>query len=347
MSDAAQESQDPLERACELVRADFERFEVELAAALAPQHDYLSETEYELYRRGKKLRPLMLLLSARLCAGAEAELPRKAIRAAVSLEMLHVATLIHDDVVDLAPMRRGLRTVFAERGTAMAVLIGDMQFIQAVRCFADAVETDKDMRLVRLVLEVGFKICCGELDEIQTDPTSSPGVLRQRYYMVVDRKTAALFGLACEAGAKLAGARTRLAFFLSRFGRRFGRAFQIMDDVFDLVRPEAVSGKATGTDLAQRRFSLPIVYALEELPADSPAARIMRGEAHSERDLRQGLRDVAASNGILRAYAEARAMMLEGLQALEIFPDGPYRQALAAIAHYVVNRGYRQLDARL
>lgn len=343
----ASEAQDPLERGRDLVHSDFERFEVELAAALEPQKDYLSPTEYELYRRGKKLRPLMLLLSARLCAGAAAELPRKAVRAAVSLEMLHVATLIHDDVVDLAPMRRGLRTVYAERGTAMAVLIGDMQFIQAVRCFADAVETDGDMRLVRLVLEVGFKICCGELDELQTDPNSRPGLLRQRYYLVVDRKTAALFGLACEAGANLAGARTRYTFFLSRFGRRFGRAFQIMDDVFDLVRPEVVSGKATGTDLAQRRFSLPIIYALEELPADGPAARIMRGEPYSDAQLRQGLRDVVTSNGILRAYAEARAMMIEGLQALEVFPDGPYRRALTDIARYVVDRGYRQLDARL
>ncbi len=343
----AQEAQDPLERARELVQADFERFEVELGAALEPQKDYLSQTEYELYRRGKKLRPLLLLLSARLCAGADLELPRKAIRAGVSLEMLHVATLIHDDIVDLAPMRRGLRTVYAERGTAMAVLIGDMQFIQAVRCFADAVETDQDMRLVRLVLEVGFKICCGELDEIQTDPASRPGVLRQRYYLVVDRKTAALFGLACEAGANLAGARTRLTFFLSRFGRRFGRAFQIMDDIFDLVRPDAISGKALGTDLAQRRFSLPIIYALEELPADNPAARIMRGEPSTEAELRQALRDVAASNGILRAYSEARSMMIEGLQALEVFPDGPYRRALTAISLYVVNRGLRQLDVRL
>jgi heptaprenyl diphosphate synthase len=343
----ATEALDPLERARALVQADFDRFEAELTDALQPQQDYLSETEYELYRRGKKLRPLLLLLSARLCAGAEAELPRKAVRAAVSLEMLHVATLIHDDIVDLAPMRRGLRTVFAERGTAMAVLIGDMQFIQAVRCFADAVETDKDMRLVRLVLEVGFKICCGELDELQTDPTWRGGALRQRYYQVVDRKTAALFGLACEAGANLVGARTRLTYFLSRFGRRFGRAFQIMDDIFDLVRPDAVSGKAAGTDLAQRRFSLPIIYALDELPPDHPAQRIMRGETLDEAELRRAVRDVAGSNGLLRAWSEARTMGIEAVQALEVLPDGPFRQALAEITLYVVNRGFRQLDARL
>lgn len=338
---------DPLERARALVRHDFDAFEVELAGALDPQKDYLSETEHELYRRGKKLRPLMLLLSARLCAGAEGELPRKAVRAAVSLEMLHVATLIHDDIVDLAPMRRGLRTVYAQRGTAMAVLIGDMQFIQAVRCFADAVETDKDMRLVRLVLEVGFKICCGELDELLTDAGASSGVLRQRYYQVVDRKTAALFGLACEAGAYLVGARTRLTFFLSRFGRRFGRAFQIMDDIFDLVRPDAVSGKAAGTDLAQRRFSLPIIYALEELPEEHAARRIMRGESCGDDELRAAVRDVARSNGVLRAWSEARTMMIEGLQALEVLPDGPFRRALVEVSEYVVNRGFRQLDARL
>lgn len=338
---------DPLERGRDLVAADFARFEQELDAALLPQKEYLTEAERELYRRGKKLRPLMLLLSARLAGGADADLPAKAVKAAVSLEMLHVATLIHDDIVDVAPMRRGLRTVYAERGTATAVLIGDMQFIQAVRCFADAVETDNDMRLVRLVLEVGFKICCGELDELQTDPAADPATLRDRYYVVVDRKTAALFGLACEAGASLAGARTRYTFFVSRFGRRFGRAFQIMDDIFDLCRPDAVSGKAAGTDLAQRRFSLPIVYALEELPADHVAARIMRGADYTEDELRDAVAAVAGSGGILRAYAEARAMMFEGIEALAVFPEGPHRRALVELSEYVVNRGIRRMDARL
>jgi len=330
---------DPLIDARALVAADLARFEQTLEAALAPQKDYLSTTEYELYRRGKKLRPVMLLLSARLCGGQEGELPYKAIRAATSLEMLHVATLIHDDIVDVAPVRRGMPSVFADRGTEMAVLIGDMQFIQAVRCFADGVETQEDMRLVRMVLEVGFKICCGEIDELHTDLTGSSDDLRERYYRTVDRKTSALFGLACEAGASLVGARTRATVMLSRFGRCFGRAFQIMDDLFDFVRSDKVAGKEHGTDLRQRRLTLPIINALETLPADHALHRIMRSEPFTEADIQTAIQAVVESEGFFAAYSEARKKVIEAIGYLKQFPEGPYRDALSAIAHYVVDRG--------
>ena len=218
--------------------------------------------------------------------------------------MLHVATLIHDDIVDVAPLRRGLTSVHAERGTEMAVLIGDLQFIQAIRCFADAIDTQEDMRLVRLVLEAGFKVCCGELDELATDPNWRLPVLLERYFRVVDRKTGMLFGVACECGASLVGARSRETFQISRFGRRFGRAFQIMDDVFDLMRPTTVAGKAPGVDLAQRRITLPVIYALDELPADHPVHRILRGEAFDDQDLHTAVEAVRLSSGVMRGVLD-------------------------------------------
>ena len=338
---------DPVLRARELIAGDLARFEEVLEAALAPQREYLTATEYELYRRGKKLRPIMLLLSARLSAGGEVDLPLKAIRAATSLEMLHVATLIHDDIVDVAPVRRGMPSVYADRGTEMAVLIGDMQFIQAVRCFADGVETPEDMRIVRLVLEVGFKICCGEIDELQTDPTASIADLRERYFSTVDRKTAALFGLACEAGATLAGARTRFTVMASRYGRCFGRAFQIMDDLFDFVRSDEVAGKAQGIDLRQRRLTLPIINALETLPADHVVRRILRGEPFTDHDVAEGVRDVIASPGFLAAYSEARKKIVEAIEYLKPFPANAYRDVLMAIAQFVVDRGVEGASSEL
>lgn len=331
---------DPVHEARALVTADLARFESTLTAALAPQAPYLSETEYETYRRGKKLRPLILLLSCRSCAGADAELPQKAINASVSLEMLHVATLIHDDIVDVAPMRRGLRTVYSERGTEMAVLIGDLQFIQAVRCFSDGIETKEDMDLVNQVLDVGFHICCGELDEIMTDPTLDSETLEKRYMQTVNRKTAALFALACESGALLAGGSTSQAFYLSQFGRRFGVAFQIMDDIFDFVRPEELSGKAPGKDLEQGRVTLPLIYALPELAADHPAHRIMRRQPFTHEELDITVRDVTASDGILRAYSKARKITLEAVDFVSDLPPSPYRDALVAMSHYIIDRGF-------
>lgn len=336
---------DPVHEARDLVAADLARFEETLAIALEPQAPYLSETEYETYRRGKKLRPLILLLSSRICAGGDAELPQKAINASVSLEMLHVATLIHDDIVDVAPMRRGLRTVYSERGTEMAVLIGDLQFIQAVRCFAEGIDTQEDMRLVNMVLDVGFQICCGELDEILTDPTLDAESLEKRYMQTVNRKTAALFALACESGALLAGGSKTEAFHLSQFGRRFGIAFQIMDDIFDFVRPEALSGKAPGKDLEQGRVTLPLIYALPELGDGHPAQRMMNRQPFTHAELEETVHAVAASDGILRAYSKARKITLEAVDFLSVFPDTPYRAALLAMAHYIIDRGFLSPEA--
>ena len=336
---------DPLRHARELLATELQRFETTLLETLKPQAEYLTRTEYETYRRGKRLRPVLLLLSARAVLPPDtAELPDKLIKAAVSLEMLHTATLIHDDIVDVAPMRRGVETVFSERGAEMAVLIGDMQFIQAIRCFVDGIDVQKDMELVKLVLNVGFDLCRGELDEILTDPSIGIDQLIHRYFRTVDRKTSTLFALACESGATLAGGSEGKAFRLGRFGRRFGTAFQIMDDIFDLLRPEELAGKSKGIDIVQGRLSLPILYAMDGMAEDAPLRRILRKEEHTAADLDEAIASVTLSPGLLRAYSKARELVLEGVDALAEFPDTPYREALEQIGFHVVNRSFDQAD---
>ena len=336
---------DPIVEARELAAADLLRFEQTLQLALEPQREYLTETEYQLYSRGKKLRPLMLLLCARLNGNGAIELPQKVVNASVALEMLHVATLIHDDIVDVAPVRRGLKTVYAERGTETAVLVGDLQFIQAVRCFAAGIDTQQDMRLVQMVLDAGFKICCGELDELMTNPGWNTGVLVSRYFRTVDRKTGSLFGLACESGGMLMGAGKETLMYLSRFGRRFGRAFQIMDDVFDMVKPETAAGKSPGVDMELGRLSLPIIYALDELPRDHAIHRVVRREPHSAEELHRAIEAVVLSNGLLRAYSKAREMIADALEALHMLKPCPYRDVLTRISEYIVDRGFAQPDS--
>lgn len=328
----------PLQVARDMLAEEMARFETTLMESLEPQKPYLTETEYAIYRRGKKLRPILLLLSARLVSPNGARLPDKVIKAATSLEMLHVATLIHDDIVDEAPTRRGLKTVYSERGAEMAILLGDLQFVQAVRCFADGIDTQRDMNLVKIVLDVGFQICCGEIDELTTDPNWKTPALVQRYYRTIDRKTAVLFGLACESGTSLVGARTRATYAISRFGRRLGRAFQIMDDLIDLVVDEASSGKRPGADLRQRRLSLPIIYAMDELPPDHVVHGIMKGAPYTADDIQTAVNAIVLSKGFFRAYSEARDAIFEGLAYLNQFPDNPYRRMLSDIALFVVNR---------
>lgn len=323
----------------ELLGQDLSLFEQELKLALKPQQGYLSEAELALYESGKKLRPIALLLSARLFQ-AEQALPRKVIRAAASLEMLHVATLIHDDIIDHAELRRGLGSINAVRGTEMAVLIGDMQFLQAVRCFVDAIEDDEDMQLVKWVLDTAFQICCGEIDEMMTEASWTPDMLHARYLTTIDRKTAVLFGLACESGAALMKARTSEVRRLSAFGRYMGRAFQMMDDIFDLAHSNEQAGKRRGVDLHRRRLTLPIIHAMKLFGEQHDMVSHIRGEPASEKQIDRWVEDIRCSDAFGLAYEEARATALSAVELLEPFENGPHRQALRDLTMYMVNRGY-------
>ncbi|MCY4045399.1 MAG: polyprenyl synthetase family protein [Cellvibrionales bacterium] len=324
----------------ELLSEDVERFQQMLETALKPQEGYITDTEIQLYRRGKKLRPMMLLLSARMILG-EGELPDKVIMAAVSLEMLHVATLIHDDIIDGALMRRGLESVNATRGPNTALLVGNLQFLQGIRTFADAIDTESEMGLVKLVLDTAFRICCGELDELETNPDWSPAKLKEHYFDVIERKTAILFGLACETGVALAQGRSSDSRRAGFYGRRMGRAFQIMDDLFDNLLTTGAAGKVQGTDLAQKRFSLPIIYAMEELGDTHLVSQIIRGQiTPNDEQLAAGVDSIKHSVGFSRAYADARFQTLEALEYLKPFPPSVYRQALEDIALSTVDRSF-------
>jgi heptaprenyl diphosphate synthase len=344
---AGAEVSSPLDRAAALIAADVERFQATLMLTLEPQRPYLSPTEYAIYSGGKKLRPLLLLLAARAASGASAatgassagDLPQSVINAAASLEMLHVATLIHDDIIDRAPRRRGTLSVNQARGSDTALLVGDMQFVQAVRCFAAGIETAQDMVLVQAVLDAGFTICCGELDELNTDITWAPARLRQRYFRTIDRKTAILFQLACESGASLVRARKRHIWKLGRYGRLLGRAFQLMDDLGDFLDTDEAAGKDHGTDLLRRRPTLPIIYALAELPDGHLVHRIMRGEPYQPDELPDAISAVVTAPGFSRAYAEARQLAIEAVECLSLLPPSAHRDILSDLAYHVVNRG--------
>lgn len=330
----------PIANALHLVKEDIKRYYDSLEVALEPQRGYLTEIEYEIYRRGKKMRPLMLILSARMVWGKDEPLPQKVINAAVSTEMLHVATLIHDDIIDHAPMRRGIPSVNNKRGLNMAILIGDLQFVQAIRCFTDSVETEEDMNLVRLVLNTAFKICCGEIDELQTDPEWEFRELKSSYFQTIERKTAILFGVACECGVALGGGRTRDARRIGFYGRRLGRAFQIIDDVFDIAKSLDDTGKFPGTDLARRRLSLPIIYAMNELGDDHKVSKIMKGEVFTQQELTEALQAIRYSKGFEQSLLDARSEIIDSIHYLDDFPDNEYKKALNDIAYYVVNRRY-------
>lgn len=312
-----------------LLAGDLQLLGVEIERALLPQKEYLSEMEYALYRGGKKLRSILLILFARLMLPDNLHLNDKILRGAASVEMLHMATLIHDDIIDGAETRRGLPTVHRSHGTNEAILIGDMQFLQAIRGFTDAIDTQEDMGLVQLVLDTAFKVCCGELDELRNDINS--GNLKAKYLKIIERKTAILFGLSCESGVRLAGGSAADARRAGFYGRRFGMAFQIMDDILDFF-PN--SGKLPGMDLANKTLSLPIIYAMEM--GENEPEKLIRNEPGS--DFEKAFAQVRNCGAIDRAYSDSRNYIAESLRYLSVFPQDRYSQALSDIANFIVNR---------
>jgi heptaprenyl diphosphate synthase len=330
----------PYDRARRLVRPELDALDARLEHVLDGQREYLSEAELAFYRSGKRLRPLLLLLSAHVAARPPVEtLPEKAIAAAVSLELSHVGSLIHDDIVDGAPMRRGLPTVAASRGYELALVIGDLQWVQAARAISEHMDGAEDIALMREFLEAGEQTCRGQLDEMLAAAGTGSELVR-RYYRTVDRKTGRLVSFACEAGARLTGGLPSVVGGLRRFGTWLGRAFQVMDDVLDLMRPVGASGKEPLTDLAQGRLSLPLLYTLDELDDDHFMQRLVTGGHLTDAELREGVRLLRHGDGWGRAIGDARAIVARAHAELALLPDGPHHHALGGLAAHVVDQGF-------
>jgi heptaprenyl diphosphate synthase len=330
----------PYVRARELVAPEMDALDAHLEAILDGQREYLTDTEIAFYRGGKRLRPLLLVLAAHVARPDLDELPAKAIAAAASLELAHVGSLIHDDIVDRAPMRRGLPTVSASRGYELALVIGDLQWVQATRTMSAHMETGADLRLMRAFLEAGEQTCRGQLDEMLGAHPADQSELVRRYFRTIDRKTGRLVAFACEGGARLVDGPPSAVGGLGRFGAWLGRAFQIVDDVLDVVRPSEAAGKEMLTDLRQGRLSLPLIYTLEELGPDHPLQAVAVGEMLSDADLADGARALRHGNGWIRALGDARAIVVTARAELGLLPAGPHRDALDALAAHLVDQPF-------
>lgn len=322
-----------------LLSQDMAAFQCKLMESVREQGNHLSETEIQLYKRGKKIRPMLLMLSARLIAGEQNCLPENVITGAVALEMLHVATLIHDDIIDGAESRRGVPSVNQARGTSEAIIVGDIQFLGAVQQAMAAVQVEKDKYFANMMLDTAMQLCYGELDEMKNPTRMEPDILKERYLRIINRKTAVLFQLSMEAGIILAGGGKNDAHQTGLYGLDFGRSFQIMDDLLDFSMKAEDAGKQQGMDLNNIVLTLPVINALQTLSKeDSIKKTILYGSPDPE-ERRKAALYIRNCEGFLAAYQEARRYMIRALRYLENFEDTPYKKALQEIGFYVINRG--------
>jgi len=307
-------------------RPDRELVELELARQLLVDPEPVRGPMQRLVEAGgKRLRPLLAMLSSRL--GTQDD-PLRAAALAAAIELLHHATLVHDDYVDQAATRRGRPTVAAHEGAARAVAVGDYYFAKATRIIAQLGNPDVSSTIADAV----ETICLSQMDDVRLRGMY-PGDYTT-YLKVVRGKTAALFAADCKAGAQLGAAPTGVVERLQRFGDLLGIAFQMTDDLLDY---SVSSGKPLGQDIRQRTVSLPLIYATEDLRYGARVRELLAGPLE-DRDVLEVQELVEATGALERVGEEARGVVAAALRELEeIALDGVGPQ-LADLANSTVDR---------
>ena len=290
--------------------------------------------DYIVGAGGKRLRPVMLLLSARaLGYGTRpAHAAAHHVLLAAVVEFIHTATLLHDDVVDESELRRGRQTANAAFGNAASVLVGDFLYSRA---FQMMVEVDR-MPVMRILADATNTIAEGEV--LQLMNCNDPDVDEERYLQVIRYKTARLFEAAAQLGAVLCDAAPEVEAAAAEFGRRIGTAFQLIDDVLDYSGITADIGKNVGDDLREGKPTLPLIHVIRH-GAPEQRARVRAAIRDGRTEHFDEIMAAIGSTGALEyARRRAREEVDAGLAALACFPDGEHRRALIELAEHAVER---------
>ncbi|MCS7315188.1 MAG: polyprenyl synthetase family protein [Bryobacterales bacterium] len=281
---------------------------------------------------GKRLRPTLLLLSSRLIGDGGAS----AIRLAAVVELIHTATLVHDDVIDGADTRRGQPSPNVKWGNHTSVLAGDWLYMKA---FQIALR-EANFHVLDLLIAVTQLMVEGEL--IQLERLGSIEVSENDYLDLVSRKTAALFAACARLGATCAGAGGNEEERLGQYAWNLGMAFQLVDDVLDFTAAEDVLGKPVGSDLKEGKLTLPLIYALEGAAAHERelVAAVLADRSYDRVPFRAVLELAESRGGIRRALSRAEQFAEAARRIIREFPPSPYQQALSTLTTLVIEREY-------
>lgn len=323
----------PMEDALARVRV---RFDQQLDSDLPPMQRLV---EHLHKYRGKMLRPVLTVASAMAAAPnpPASAITDHVITAAAVVEMIHMATLVHDDVLDESATRRGVDTVNRLHGNETAVILGDYLIAAAYHLCSQLPDPAYSLRTAA----VAMTLCAGEL--LQLSHREDFSIDEPTYFELIERKTASLIALACHMGASLAGAPAPLAARLEQFGVHIGVAFQIQDDLLDLTAHQAALGKPVGQDLAKGKLTLPLIHHLttaDPIQRGRSLALLRRAAADpAPADAARHLRDAIGRTGsIAHAAAAARQRVDQAIAQLDQLPAGPPADLLRSMARAVVDR---------
>lgn len=314
-----------------LIEDDLNRLEARLLEVVPlVEHPTIGERLAALIKAGgKRLRPSLTFHAARIY-GAD---PDRTLPVAAGIELLHTATLVHDDLVDNAQERRGTPTLNSVFPMGLVVLSGDLLFAEAARLVAEA----EHVGVVKSFARALSEICHGEIMQAQSKNTLVPV---EAYYQRIYGKTGSLFRTAAETGAMLGTDDPAQIEALGEYGRLLGMAFQIVDDALDFTSDGERLGKPIGHDLRQGVISLPVLlYHAKGLPSNGTLRHVIAGRA-SEAQVLETIEAIRASGAIDESLQQARAFAQQACAALHTIPEGPARQALIDLAEFVVTRDH-------
>jgi all-trans-nonaprenyl-diphosphate synthase len=313
------------------VEADLRLLTDNLKQLVGARHPILYAAAEHLFGAGgKRLRPAIVLLLSRATM-ADQEITPKHRRLAEITEMIHTASLVHDDVIDEAELRRGVPTVHSSFGNRIAVLAGDFLFAQSSWYLANL----DNLPVVKLLSEVIMDLAEGEIQQGLNRFDASLSIdayLEKSYY-----KTASLIANSSKAAGILSGVSSEMAKDLYSYGRHIGLAFQIVDDILDFTGSSEALGKPAGSDLKSGNLTAPVLYALEEKPY---LEGLIEREFAQDGDLEQSLALIEDSRGIERSRELASHHAQQAVQKLADLPASESRQALIELADYVLSRLY-------
>lgn len=310
---------------------DLKQIEAELSENLKPYLDLVSDVaRHILFAGGKRLRPLLLVLSAKLCGYHDSY----AKTVSTALEYLHAATLLHDDIVDDAVLRRGKTVAHSVYGNAITVLVGDFLLARALAICADSGK----IRVIHIISNLTENMSTGEVHQLMRKGDVS--LTEDEYLEVIRRKTAVLFQAACTISAIISDAPKEKEEALANFGYNLGLAFQMVDDLFDYIMDTADLGKQVGADLREGKLTLPVIYALKQAnPADrEQMVKIVQNQDFSVEEFQILTALMKKCGGMAYTEQKAMACVEKAKEALSVFEPSKIKDSLFDIADYVVAR---------
>lgn len=317
----------------DLVRSDLEKVEREISLeSVASVEAVTSIGQYLQTGGGKRLRPILLLLCSKLF-GPTTE---NGIRMAAVVEMIHTATLVHDDVIDFAKTRRGRPSINVVWGNHTSVLAGDWLYMQA---FQVALR-ERNFHVLDVLISLTQAMVEGEL--LQLERIGKIDISEADYMELVDRKTASLFSACTRLGSVMGGASEEMENKMGDFGWNLGIAFQLVDDILDFTSREKILGKPVGNDLREGKVTLPLIYALEQPSADERRLieTVLADGNYDQVPFTNVLQMIHRHQGVKRAMDRAQEFTNKAAAILHALPESPYQRALLAVTDLVTERDH-------